>query len=212
MDKNRTFQLCLIIGGILLVAIGVYVYTQYKGKKESYSNLADVDNVGSLDGTQYDLIPAAEMEMPAAHFADLVDEGDHTDIIQQPHDILDHLRPMDRLARLTASQLLPRTAASVTPYNIDVADPNTYLFSVNGPKVQLKNRLASQADFYRGDIPIKYHPNIALIGKSSNGRDSQKLDGTFSAHGFALWNKYTGKGYLNMPLKVANQETVMDYQ
>lgn len=208
LDKNT--QIFLVLGAIAIIAVGVYFYLKKK-PTENYSNLADVDNIGSIDGPQYDLIPAAELDAPAAMFADLVNQGDQVDIIRQPKDVLDHIRPMDRLHRLTASQLLPRTAANVTPYNVEVADPNTYLFSVNGPKVTLKNRLAEQADFYRGDIPIKYHPNIALIGKSSYGRDSQKLDGFFSSQGEALWNKYTGKAYLNMPLRVVNQETVMDY-
>jgi hypothetical protein len=201
-----------VILGLVIVALiagAAYWYYHSHSQKERYSNIGDVDNVGSID-TQYELVPAAEMDAPAAHFADLVDGGDHLDLVTQPKDVSDDIRPMARLDRIQGSQLLPRVAAQVTPYNVDVADPATHLFSVNAPRVQLKNRLANQADFYRGDIPITYYENVALIGKSSYGRDSQKLDGFMSDHFRHLYNKYTGKAYLNMPIKVSNGETLMD--
>lgn len=205
MDKKT---LCFILIGVVIL-FGI-TYFCCKGKKEGYSNIGAVDNVGSLDSS-YELIESPDDVVPAAHFADLVDDGDHRQLLQQPKDMTDTLRPLERLDRVQTRDLLPRTSSSVTPYHIDVADASVWGFSVNAPRVQLKNRVNMQADPYRGDIPITYHPDIALIGKSDFGRDAIRLDGFFSSHYSELYNKYTQRSYKNLPLKVATQGTIMDY-
>lgn len=205
MDKKSW---CFIIIG-LVILLGI-IYLSCQKKKEGYSNIGAVDNVGSLDSS-YELIESPDDVVPAAHFADLVDDGDHRQLLQQPKDMTDTIRPLERLDRVQTRDLLPRTSSSVTPYHIDVADASTWAFSVNAPRVQLKNRVNMQADPYRGDIPITYHPDIALIGKSDFGRDAIRLDGFFSDHGIALYQKYTNRAYKNMPLKVATQGTLLDF-
>jgi hypothetical protein len=214
MSDNST-KLCLIVGGLILVALLVYFLMSRKDmfstpKREAYSNIGDIDNVGSLD-SGYELVQSPEDVVPAAHFADLVDGGSQNDFVKQPQGTGDNIKPMERLDRVHNRNLLPRTSASVTPYNIDVAQPSAWAFSLNAPRVQLKNRLANQADFYRGDIPITYNPNVALIGKSSYGRDSQRLDGTFSGHFAELYSKLVGRAYKNMPLKVSVGSTQLDF-
>jgi hypothetical protein len=210
MALDSTTKTCLIIGGIIVIAVIVYfVWKKKNGKKEGYSNIGDLDNVGSLDSS-YSLVQSPEDVVPAVHFADLVDGGDHHNIVRQPENTMEDIRPMERLERITSRNLLPRTAASVTPYNVDVAQPSAWAFSLNAPRVQLKNRLYQQADPYRGDIAISYHPNIALIGKSEYGRDSQRLDGTFSSHFTSLYNKLTNRAYKNLPLMTSVGGTVMD--
>jgi hypothetical protein len=204
MDKNTR-----IIAIVVVIIVIVFAIWWCTNKRENYSNIGAVDNVGSLD-TMYEMIPAQEERAPVEHFADMVDTGDQTQIIKPSRESLDSINPMERLHRVETRDLLPRTAASVTPYNIDVADPTSWAFSVNAPRVQLKNRLWNQADPLRGDIAITYHPNVPLIGKSSNNRDSQRLDGFFSDHYAALYNKTTGKGYKNMPMKVSLGGTIMD--
>lgn len=208
-DKTKTY---VLVGLLILVAIVIYFCFFYKKSppKETYSNIGGLDNVGSLD-TSYELIQAPEQIAPAAHFADMVDAGDHNALLKQPENSIDALKPLERLDRVNARNLLPRTAASVTPYNIDVANPQVWSFSVNNPRVQLKDPLAIKADFYRGDIPISYHPDVALIGKSQYGRDSIKLDGYFSDYFASLYAKNTGKAFKSMPLKISEQETIMDY-
>lgn len=198
----------LVIVAIILV-IGFFVFFCFKGKNntEGYSNIGDIDNVGSLD-TSYELIPSADSESPAPHFADLIQSGDQMELVKSNNE---SIRPMERLERLQGSQLLPRMSSQVTPYNVDVADPVTYSFAVNAPRVQLKNRLANQADPYRGDIPIRFNPNIPMVAKSSYERDSQRLDGFFSDHYVNLYNRNTGQAYKNMPIKVSNGETIMDF-
>ena len=187
MDNTK---LCFILGGLFL--IGLVIYMCMNSKKESYSNIGALDNVGSLDSS-YELVQSPDEEVPAAHFADLVDTGDQMELIKQPKGLGEELRPIERLERISTRNLLPKTAANVTPYHVDVANAATWAFSVNAPRVQLKNRLNLLADPYRGDIPITYHPDVALIGKSSYGRDSIRLDGFFSDHFAALYDKYTGR-------------------
>lgn len=209
----KNMNLCLMIGGLIFLGLILYLCINKKnllGSKESYSNIGAIDNIGSLD-TSYELIESPEEQVPASHFADLVDAGDHAELIKQPAGTLESVRPMERLDRIHTRDLLPRTAANVTPYHVDVANASTWAFSVNAPRVQLKNRQNMQADPYRGDIAITYHPDVALIGKSHWGRDALRLDGFFSDHFAALYNKYTNRAYKNMPLKVATQSTIMDY-
>ena len=171
---------------------------------ENYSNLGDLDNVGSLDDG-YARVQAPE-DRPGTYFADMVDSGYTPEIDPTTNEI----RPMQRLARIQGADLLPRTSRNVTPYNIDVADPLTSSYQVNPPRVQLKDPLWLRSDPYRGDIPIKYYPNVSLIARSRFGRDNQRLDGTFSQGSKALWDKYNAHGYRNTPVYVVNGETIMD--
>lgn len=95
--------------------------------------------------------------------------------------------------------LMPKTSENVTPYNIDVADPIAYSFLVNAPRVVKKDRLALQADPFRGDIPINIYPDVPLIQKSQYDRSSLRLDGAFSEPINKNYAKLTGKAYFNMP-------------
>jgi len=203
---KKQYYVLIVVGIIIVVALGYYFYY----KKEHYSNIGDLDNVGSIESS-YDLIPASESMAPAAHFADLVNAGQNMQAVKQPDNNLELLRPMERLERLQGSQLLPRIAAQATPYNVSVADPLTHTFSVNSPRVQLKDPVWTKSDPYRGDIPITYYPNVALVAKSQYGRSSQNFSGFFSDGLSQLYNKFTGKGYLSSPIKVSNEETIMDY-
>jgi hypothetical protein len=200
---------CIIIASILLlVLIGYIVWS--KKYKESYSNIGAIDNLGSLD-SNYELVRSPDDVVPAAHFADMVDDGDHTAMVKQPLSMADSLRPLERLDRVNTRDLLPRTAASVTPYHVDVANATTWAFSVNAPRVQLKNPVNIQADPYRGDIPITYHPDVPLVSKSQYGRDAIRLDGFFSDQFASLYSKYANRAYKNLPLKVSEQGTIADY-
>ena len=197
----------LLVAGLLVVGVAVWYYYSQR-PKETYLAAGAMDHLDSLDG-RYELIESPDSAVPAAHFADLVDGGDQSRLVQQVA-TGDVEKPLERLEKLQQTQLLPPTAAHLPQYNIDVANPATYSFAVNAPRVVLKNRLNEQADPIRGDIPIRYHPDVPLIAKSSFGRDSLRLDGFFSDHFASLYNKLTGRAYKNMPLKVATQSTIMD--
>lgn len=205
LDKNT----CLIVGILLLGGLLVWYLMSAKKQKDGYMSAGAIDHLDSLDG-RYELIQSPEEAVPTEHFADLVDSGDQARLVQQPQ-LNENIRPLERLERLQGSEQLPLTAAHLPAFNIDVANPSAYAFSTQAPRVVLKNRLAMQADFIRGDIPIKYNPDVALIGKSSNGRESLKMDGTFSDSSKALYNKLTGRMFKSLPVQVVSQGTVMDY-
>jgi hypothetical protein len=181
------------------------------GNKESYSsmNINAVSNLGSLD-TTYELVQTPDQVAPATHFADLVNQGNLPSIVKQPEEGPDTIRPVERLARLHASKLLPATAKNVTPYDVDVANTTVYMFAANAPRVSLKDRLYMQADPYRGDIAITYSPDVCLIGKSHYGRDSLRYSALFNPGYQALYQRNTGAGYKNMPMHIAAQGTIMD--
>lgn len=106
----------------------------------------------------------------------------------------------------------PKTSSDLIPYNIDVADPATHLFSALGPRVIIKNR---QKDYHlashiRGDIPIKYYPDTPLVGHSRFGRDSLVV-GYYSPEYKATYDYHSNYPYKNMPMYVSNEETIMDY-
>lgn len=208
----KAVQSCLIIGGLLLVGLLIY-YCMNKspagGKKEGYTSAGAIDHLDSLD-SRYELIESPDEAVPAEHFADLVDSGDQARLVQQPRTGED-LRPFERLERLQNAEQLPLTAAHLPAFNIDVANPSAYAFAAQAPRVLLKNRLAMQADMVRGDIPIRYHPDVAMVAKSQYGRDSLRMDGTFSDTFKHLYSKLSGRAYKNSPVQVATQGTIADF-
>lgn len=201
----------LMIVGLLMLGLLIY-YCMNKStdkKKEKYMSAGAIDHLDSLD-PRYELIESPEEAVPAEHFADLVDAGDQAKLVKQTTSS-DEDTPFERLERLQTSEKMPLTAAHLPSFNIDVANPSVYAFATQAPRAVLKNRLAMQADFIRGDIPIRYHPDVALIGKSSYGRDSLRMDGTFSDTFRHLYNKMTGRSFKSMPIQVATEGTIADY-
>ncbi len=200
-------SMCIVVGAILLVAIFILMSNTTRENMDANigdgSNGGSFENMGAIDDS-YALVDSPENRVPSAHFADLVDSGDQKTAIP--------LVPAQRLAMngSEGTPLMPRISKGVTPYNIDVADPISHSYMVNPPRVQLKDPIKMLADPYRGDIPIKYYPNVPLVNQSRYGRDSLRLDGFFSDAFRDLYNRYTGKGYKNMPMSVVNEETIMD--
>lgn len=197
MDK-KWIGVAIVV--LVLIAGGAGAY-YWMREKESYSNIGDVDNIGSLDDSH----EMMEREEDAEYYAKLVGNEELKNF-----DTIQGIRPVERLERIQGSDLLPRVSRNVTPYNVDIADPKTHSYMTNPPRVQLKDPIWSLADPIRGDIPITYHPDISLINRTRYGRDSLRLDGFFSDAFVNLYNKYTSKGFKNMPMKVVNGETVMD--
>ena len=166
--------ICLIVGGLLLMALLSWMYMRKtEKKKESYMSAGAIDHLDSLDA-RYELIQSPEEAVPTEHFADLVDSGDQARLVRQPQSG-ETLKPLERLERLQGADQLPLTAAHLPAFNIDVANPSAYAFATQAPRVILKNRSAMQADMIRGDIVIRYHPDVALVGKSSIGREGQNI-------------------------------------
>jgi hypothetical protein len=213
MQTNTIIIIVVVVLLVLgLLAVGGYYWYEkdHPSASESYTHAGEFD-LSLVD--QYQHINSPESHVPTPYFADLVDGGDTSNAGQvEQANTLKFIRPLNRLDRDAESLMMPRTSKNVTPYNIDVADPKTHMFQVNMPRVQLKDPQWQQADPYRGDIPIKFAPNVPLINKSRYGtRSSWRGDGFFSDTYKDLYAKYTGQAYLNKPIMVANEGTIMDY-
>ena len=234
MAEKGNNKILVIIFVVIIIAIGVWMYYHDKkkstDKRENFTSLAASanDNVGMLLDDQYDLLPGADNEVPAPHFADLVDSGNLVQEYASPQPSnSEGLRPMERLHRVQGKSLMPRVSTNVTPFNVDVANPTSHMYMVNTPRVStaLKSRYKdySLASFIRGDIPITYYPNVPLVAKTHQGRDDLRLDGLFTPQFVSLYNKYTGKEYKNLVTQVAGAGqaggyggasggTIMDHQ
>ena len=221
-DKNGSATLCIVLGVIVIVALVLFMtrkpkappaegYGAKKPVKENFTALAAGanDNTGMLLDDAYDLLPGADSEVPAHHFADMVQERSSapSDTVKQPRLPTDSVRPMERLHRVQGKALMPRVSTHVTPYNVDVANPTSHKYMVNTPRVttalRSRYRDSSFSTYLRGDIPIRYNPNVALIERSHIGRDAQVLDGFFSDGYRALYDKYSGQSFKNLVQKVA---------
>lgn len=229
---------CLIIGVVILVCIIIYICMTRKSSynkgaidnapadkiveepiRENFTSLAAgaIDNIGVL--SDMDLIPSVDSQIntPAMNFADLVSEGgDHLQqYVSQPRSEGENLRPMDRLQRVQGKSMMPRCAKNVTPYNVDLANPVSYSFMVNVPRVTsaLKNWL-NPLDLHTalvGTVPINYNPNVALVATSQYGRFQAQNAPVFGLGMQALYDKYTGKEYKNLPMHVAGAGQACGY-
>lgn len=206
---------------IAVIVIGFVVYWCMSSKKErrhtptaapknteGFTSTAAgaIANIGSLLDDSYQLVPGADNDVPAVHFADLVDQG-NLPREMQPRTEQGGLKPMERLERIQGKGLMPRVSTSVTPHAINIADQAVHMFMVNAPRAAtaLKSPYQdySMSTMIRGDIPINYHPNVCLIAKTRQGVDDQKLDGLFTPHFNHLYNRLTGKEFKNLPIHIA---------
>jgi len=217
MTKSKTQKLIIVGVVILIIIIGVYLYSR-RSKEENFTGLAAGanNNIGTLLDDQYDLVQSQDYEVPSPNFADLVESQDTLcDYKNEEKTDDEEVRPMERLHRLQGKALMPRVSTMVTPYNVDVANPVSSKYMVNTPRVEtaLQSRFKdySMASFIRGDIPITYNPNVPVISKTFQGRDDQRLDGLFTPHFNALYNKYTGKEFKNLPQYVAGAGQASGY-
>lgn len=221
---TNTKNICLLVGFILVVLLLV---SWCKNKTptvshEPYVHAGAIDNVGSIE-TSYELVNSPDDNVPAPHFADLVDDGNHPDIVSQPQNAGDAVRPMERLNRIHNRNMLPKIAAGVTPYQVDVANTSVFSFAAQTPRVQLKSPVWTQSDPFRGDIAITYTPDTCMVAKSQYGRDAARFDGFFSDHFNSMYehmnsrafvnmcNTNKGKAFKNLPQKISTQGTIMDY-
>ena len=218
----------LILAGIVVVIIFAFYMmknnkstyqkeTQYTPLKEAFTSLAAgaIDNVGMLSADNYDLLQGADNGVPAHHFADLVDQGDHLkDYMEAKKENPVEESAMERLERIQGNAMMPRTSKYVTPYNVDVASPSSAMYMVNAPRVQsLKSKYLdySEASFIRGDVPITYNPNVCLVSKTHQGRDDLRLNGLFTPHFNSLYKKYTGKSFKNLVQQTAGAGQASGY-
>lgn len=204
--KNKTLVIVIVV--IIVIAFVVWMCSSYMKKKpEKFTYANKMDNVGTLNSpSSYETVDGSYNDMTAHAFADIVPPAQKG----QPNPTMGDIR-RNRLEYIETDKLLPSISGrSITPFDVDVADPLTYSFSTMVPRVQLKDRQKIQGDFLRGDIPIKRRACLSLIDRSRYDESSLLLHGAFSDHTQALYNKYTGRGRLNLPISVVNEETILD--
>lgn len=201
--NNRIKYIILAIGAVLLVYV---IYMCCTKKKEQFSVDGALNGsvpVGGLVHNTYDVV-----EPTMDTFADIVapsqplSQGSCTTL------------PLAQKAGMNVDyrDLLPDVNTNATSYDIDVSDPEVFLWR---PSIRsaIHNRQQETADPLRGDLPIQK----GACGYSNNGWFSSrysesdiKLDGYFSEFSNAKFRSLTGqKSY---PSAISNEELIMDYQ
>lgn len=196
-------KILMIVAIIVIIIVGIVIY-KYTSKQESFTPFAtnSIDHIGGLEDPKreyYNTSSISNIGGGNNGYSMIPPEGNgyYNPIIQERYSN-NEAQTIQRLDRID-NNLIPKTSLNVTPYDVDVADPQFYIYQVQPPRVLRKDPQAMQADPVRGDIPIRAYPDIPLIEKSQYGRDSLRLDGTFSEALRGLYNKYTGGAYLNYP-------------
>lgn len=206
MKKNN-----YLIGGVLAVLAliflsvgGFLLYQKYKDGQEGFGSYAS-NSVGHSGGFDYKRL-GKEMNETAGEpivSSSVVGQGNHP--LANPN----HVSNVERMTRDSMTSMMPTVANNVVPFDVSVADPNTYLFRTQLPAIQILTRQAREADVYRGDIPITYHPDIPLIEKSRFDRDAIRHDGFFSDAFAKSYAQYSNSAFINKPQYVSNGGTIM---
>jgi hypothetical protein len=195
MNRNTKILLCLL--GLAIVAYFVYNLN----KKESFSIDGSINGgvpLGGIVNNTYDII------QPSVNsFADIV----------SPSQPLKNTVPLPVKAGLETDyrDLLPDVNTSATMYDIDVSDPEVFMFRPS-IRTTIHNRQWEGADPLRGDLPITKDS----CGLSNNGWFSSRygegdiaVDKYFSNYGQEKIRSLMGqKSY---PQNIANEETIMDF-
>lgn len=209
MYKNfsRFVPLLLVIAVLGLVYWYRDSISAWFNKKQTYANVNDMTGAGTFDNIAPPMNPNETDD--ALSFADLVDDTTTSKYQTVAH--MSESTAMKDLEKEFEAARLPKTAQNVTPYNIDVADPKSFSYMANMPRVSIKPKTWEGADPYRGDIPIRYNPNIALVTKSQYDKDSQRTDTMFSDATFEAADRLQQKAYKSMPMQVSVGGIVGDY-
>jgi len=251
-NNNLWIILCVVIlvGIIVYFCAGKSSYfnkgtidnkdVETETKIENFQNIAGNDTSGAFLDNNYNLMQSPDAMVPANYFADLVSdaavEGYQSQQEGFPGKGPGHAakqipgnaknpHPMQRLrARLTDQELMPRTSENVTPFNTSLAQPNSFKFTTNQPRVQLKSPQYETGLFQSlvGTPNITYNRNIPVVSTPQYTRDSVKWDGVFTKMGDALYKKMVGDSYKSMPIMTSGAgqaegfggssgETIMDH-
>ena len=203
---NKTMKCVLLVIGVLLL---VYVVCMCLYKKEEKFAVDGALNgsvpIGGLKYNSYDMV-----EPTMDTFADIVAPSEPYGQSRSNCSSLPF--PQQAGKNVDYRDLLPDVNTHTTSYDIDVSDPEVFMWRPS-VRASIHNRQHATADPYRGDLPIEKDS----CGYSSNGWFSSRygpgdsrLDGFFSEFSNAKFRSLTGqKSY---PSQIANEELVMDYQ
>jgi hypothetical protein len=200
-SAKKIIIVVIIVVVIIVVGVVVYKYQQKPPEKfvtnsithiggledipREYFNTSNINQIGSPQS--YNLIGSSNPP----------ENGYYNPFLTEKFSSGEN-KTIQRLDRVD-DKLIPKTVNNVTPYDVDVADPQFYIYQVQPPRVLKKDPQAMLADPMRGDIPIRSYPDIPIIERSQYGRDSLRLDGTFSEALNGLYGKYTGGAFFNIP-------------
>ena len=194
----------LIIGFVVVLTLSIY----FGVKKEGYSS-SSMTSIGSFNNN----IGKPPKKTNTQSYNNLfpIRREKYEPPIPQTSQALNwnQRQTIDRLDSAQAVEF-PSVSSSVTPYNVDVADPTAYSFMTQAPRVIRKDPIAMQADPFRGDIPMTMYPDVPMIERSQYGRDSLRLDGAFSEALSRKYDQLTGKNsvYFNMPTQMSNGASI----
>lgn len=207
MNKNIKYILYGV--GILFVCYALYVCFNINKPKEDFSVDGSINGAVPAGGLVYNAPQMIEPTMDT--FADIVSPSEP---LSQPSCGSCTNLPLAQKAGLHTDyrDLLPDVNTNATSYDIDVADPEVFLFRPS-IRTAIHNRQQEGADPYRGDLPIeKGSCGISNNGwfTSRYGVGDTKLDGFFSEFSNAKFRSLTGqKSY---PSFISNEGLIGDFQ
>lgn len=202
----ETKTLVIIAGALAAAGFGWWWYTNYYAKKKE--GFASVGRMNAPDS--FDVSVGPQMA-DSDEWVDPQSAGDFADFLPDDSPVMMSKGPSasQRLRALQDSTAIPSSAAALPQFNANLADPSVYAFHAQYRKA-LKNPRAMEADPFRGDIPIVFHPEVCMVGRSQHTSRDAQYQGFFSQGYADQYAKITGQGVMsNRPLRVMAGETVM---
>lgn len=181
---------CVVVGGILLVAIIIaLIWAGNKNKEgfrqcgrnefalnDAYAEVLDVPVPQSV--VQAPAVYAAPLAtrastVDAAHFASMINDGDSfVDLQAQADDAsagcCGAQRLKDRYNLAQQRDAFPKMPACCSQFGVDTTLASAGAYGLSIPTVSLKDPLWLRSDMLRGDVPITFNP-IALVDRSQYG-------------------------------------------
>lgn len=194
MDSN-TWWIWLIVAIVVVVIVIIIVIAM---KKESFSVDGSMNNGWNAGGLVYNTFDVVQPSIDT--FADMVDSGCCPSTCVPVKE-----SKGCRTSTCDPKDLLPDVCGSNSVYDVDIADPQTFMFTPS-VKVNVHNRIRNQADPYRGDIPIVKDECQKGWFNSRYDECDANLDGYFSEYTRAKFQTLTS----SYPMNVANEGTIMD--
>ena len=204
MDNNKK-NIKYFMGLVIVLILAYFIYNYFKTPKnnESFSVDGSINGgvpLGGIINNTYDII------QPSVNtFADIVAPSN-------PGGSCNSRLPLPIKSGLDMDyrDLLPDVNTSATSYDIDVADPEVFMYRPS-IRAAIKNRQWATADNLRGDLLIPADPcNVSRNGwfSSRYSNVDSKVDTFFSAYGKELYSSLTGQR--SYPSNVVNEELILD--
>lgn len=198
---NRNTKMVLMFVGLAI--LGYIIYSAMSKKTEEFAVDGALNGNQNLGGVVYDAPQYDSIEDSSSTFADIVAPSEPAGC--------DLPVPTRAGANIDPRDLLPDVNTHATSYDIDVADPEVFMWRPS-VRTSIHNRQHQTSDPLRGDLPIVKdscgYSNNGWFSSRYNEGDA-KLDAYFSDFSKHKFRALTGqKSY---PQQIANEELVMDH-